>query len=288
MGPGEIVPSSLGVTQQYLHYFSIRSISPSPIAFFVNILKITFFEKWILAMRVIQTRGLNAWVVYTLVGLLLALMAHRRESDHQMEKYSPSLQFPFFVKYHQYSISSIPSSKLKDSLSDTLLFTPQGGPASHNEVLLLPPNWRSHLWLAWWFGRYNKVQIKHWYAPTVDQPFFYSNPKTKLYFQRDRYSVRGLHKSWIRNYADQQRPPSSTGASNNIIDNIINRGLHLLQVPQIISLFLARKYCALYPWHKICYCKYLKPYTPGKWNISQIIKRENIWQNKVIQIFQIF
>ena len=53
-------------------------------------------------MCVIQTRGLNAWVVYTLVGLLLALMAHRRESDHQMEKYSPSLQFPFFVKYHQY------------------------------------------------------------------------------------------------------------------------------------------------------------------------------------------
>ena len=37
-------------------------------------------------MCVIQTRGLNAWVVYTLVGLLLALMAHRRELDHQMEK----------------------------------------------------------------------------------------------------------------------------------------------------------------------------------------------------------
>ena len=166
-------------------------------------------------MCVIQTRGLNAWVVYTLVGLLLGLMAHRRESDHQMEKYSPSLQFPFFVRYHQYSVSSIPSSKWKDSLSDTLLFIPQGGPASHNEVLLLPPNWRSHLWLAWWFGGYDKVQIKHWYEPAVDQPFFFTLMQKKVDFQRDCNSVRGLHKSGIGNYADQQRPPSSTGALNN-------------------------------------------------------------------------
>ena len=193
--------------------FSIHSITSSPIAFFVCS-KIIFFRRTSV-MCVIQTRGLNAWVVYTLVGLLLALMAHRRESDHQMEKYSPSLQFPFFVKYHQYSISSIPSSKWKDSLSDTLLFIPQGGPASHNEVLLLPPNWRSHLWLAWWFGGYDKVQIKHWYEPAVDQPFFFTLMQKKVDFQRDCDSVRGLHKSGIGNYADQQRPPSSTGALNN-------------------------------------------------------------------------
>ena len=147
-------------------------------------------------MCVIQTRGLNAWVVYTLVGLLLALMAHRRESDHQMEKYSPSLQFPFFVKYHQYSISSIPSSKWKDSLSDTLLFTPQGGPASHNEVLLLPPNWRSYLWLAWWFGRYDKVQIKYWYEPTVDQPFFLLQYKTKTVFSAWLRLCSGFAQVW--------------------------------------------------------------------------------------------
>ena len=204
-------------------------------------------------MCVIQTRGLNAWVVYTLVGLLLALMAHRRELDHQMEKYPIWLSCPFFVKYHQYSISSISSSKWKDSLSDTLLFIPQGGPASHNEVLLLSPHWRSHLWLAWWFGRYNKVQIKHWYEPTVDQPFFYSNPKTKLYFQRDCDSVRGLHKSWIRNYADQQRPPSSTGASIDII--VLGRKVFCtLSLAQ--NLFTAKKN--------------LKPYTPGKWSNSQL------------------
>ena len=56
-----------------------------------------FFFKWTLVMCVIQTRGLNAWVVYTLVGLLLALMAHRRESDHHMEKYPIWLSCPIFI-----------------------------------------------------------------------------------------------------------------------------------------------------------------------------------------------
>ena len=49
-------------------------------------------------------------------------------------------------------------------------------------------------------------------SPQSINRFFYTNPKTKLYFQRYCDSVRGLHKSGIGNYADQQRPPSSTGA----------------------------------------------------------------------------
>ena len=85
---------------------------------------------WHLVWSSPKLRGLNAWVVYTLVGLLLALMAHRSPAIIlDLEKFSTvNGEYGYM---HPFGILT------------------QGGASSDNEVLFLPPHWRSYFWLAW-------------------------------------------------------------------------------------------------------------------------------------------